>query len=345
MRGHIPNSVATQLWTRYTRWLQQNMPAHYANLAPPASPEAIAELERHLGIELPQGVKDVWRINNGQIHSMHSTSDWTPEMLEAIPTLTFYSTEMVRLAWDSWAKLRASQGEEWLEEMGESCSSMAEGKIRCAYSDPRWIPLWGDLARPDYVGVDLNPDVEGHAGQIINFGRNEDDKFVAAESFEQLLEILLWEVEVGCWLPHQKPERPARDEDGDDEEEDEDDEPTWNGHFFMALHGHFRWRTAGVPRSWSYLVVEDEGTRYFWREDGLSRRDLNQLLGRSFSDGLFVYRSRDHFIRVLREGAAYDLIRGTGEPLARGATRDVALQLLGEFVESAEGPKCPTKEA
>lgn len=39
--------------------------------------------------------------------------------------------------------------------------------------------------------MDLDPDVKGTYGQIINFGRDEEDKFVIAPSLKDFLQLLI----------------------------------------------------------------------------------------------------------------------------------------------------------
>ena len=51
-----------------------------------------------------------------------------------------------------------------------------------------------------YVGVDLEPGPRGTTGQVINFGRDELDKFVLFGSVVELLEWLAEEFERGRFV-------------------------------------------------------------------------------------------------------------------------------------------------
>jgi hypothetical protein len=52
----------------------------------------------------------------------------------------------------------------------------------------------------DYIGLDLDPGPKGTSGQIINFGRNEENHFLCADDFTGLISILHRETVVrGAW--------------------------------------------------------------------------------------------------------------------------------------------------
>jgi cell wall assembly regulator SMI1 len=218
------------LWTRYTLWLRHNVPAAHANLAPGASEDRIAALERLVGCRLPEAVKAVWRLNDGQRVTM--LSNQVVKATPCIPTLSFLSTEMVARVWAEWDALRRDLPRDELEDLHRGTRSLVDGVVRRLYTSPRWIPLWADPTRPDYLGVDFDPGKSGCAGQIINFGRNEDEHFQAASDFDDLLACLVDEVERGSW--------PASEMNFGTER------IPWFGapraHFFNALHARWQGR-------------------------------------------------------------------------------------------------------
>lgn len=189
---------AIELWTRYTNWLHNHAPASHANLAPPAGDAQLAGVEQAIGVALPDDVKAVWKLNDGQRETMMATRI-VPGTV-CLPTLSFLSTSLVIEIWREWASLRASHD---LSGLNAACRSIAPGVVRPLYTHPGWIPLWSDPTRPDYIGLDLAPDERGAPGQIINFGRNEDAHWACAKSFTELLEVLVAEVESGAWPPTQ----------------------------------------------------------------------------------------------------------------------------------------------
>lgn len=69
-------------------------------------------------------------------------------------------------------------------------TSFPEGAIKKKYFNPNWIPILFDNLG-NYIGIDLDPDVNGTVGQVINFGRDEEEMFVIADSLEQFFNFNL----------------------------------------------------------------------------------------------------------------------------------------------------------
>ena len=148
-----------------------------------------------LSLSLPDEVKAVWRINNGQNETMLASS-LVPGVV-CLPTLSFLSTHLVIAVWREWAELRRTSTD--LAELQAAGRSASPGVVQPLYTHAAWVPLWADPTRADSIGIDLAPAEKGTSGQVINFGRNEERHFVFAERFERLLEVLLEEVESGAW--------------------------------------------------------------------------------------------------------------------------------------------------
>lgn len=189
--------TTAELWTRYVAFLRDHVPAAHANLAPGASEERITALEQTIGCRLPEAVKVVWRMNDGQLATM--LANHIVEATPCIPTLSFLSTEMVARVWSEWTELRRYLPAAELQALDGGTRSLVPGVVKPLYSSPLWIPLWADPTRADYLGIDVDPGEAGRVGQIINFGRNEDDHFQAATDFDDLLVCLVAEVESGRW--------------------------------------------------------------------------------------------------------------------------------------------------
>ena len=223
-----------ELWTRYVSFLRDHVPAAHANLAPGASEDRIAALEQTIGCRVPEPVKVVWRQNDGQRETM--LSNHIVKATPCIPTLSFLSTEMVARVWLEWDGLRGTLPPDERAALDGATRSLVPGVVRPLYTSPLWIPLWADPTRPDYLGIDFDPGQTGRLGQIINFGRNEDDHFQAATDFDDLLICLVAEVESGRW-------RASTMGFGDQV-------IPWFGaprsHFFNALHG--RWERRNPRR-------------------------------------------------------------------------------------------------
>ncbi|MEO5975559.1 MAG: SMI1/KNR4 family protein [Chryseolinea sp.] len=69
-------------------------------------------------------------------------------------------------------------------------TSFPEGAIKKKYFNPNWVPIIFDNLG-NYIGIDLDPDENGTVGQIIVFGRDEEDMFVIADSFHRFLDFNL----------------------------------------------------------------------------------------------------------------------------------------------------------
>lgn len=69
-------------------------------------------------------------------------------------------------------------------------SSTPEDAIKLKYFHFKWLPIFSDLSG-NYLGIDLDPDMEGRKGQVINFGRDEEDMFVLADNLENFFDKLL----------------------------------------------------------------------------------------------------------------------------------------------------------
>ncbi|UGT42866.1 SMI1/KNR4 family protein [Nocardia yamanashiensis] len=228
---------AVTLFGEYVDWLRANVPLAFENLAPPATSTEIADLEHALGQHLPDDVKAVLQLHNGQRATDIATGG--DGAVPCIPTLSFLSTHLILECWSAWVDIREDPNIEQLQSMGEVMPG-AEGRVKPLYSSPGWIPLWSDPARSDYIGLDLDPDTGGIPGQIINFGRDEERHFVCADSFTDLLGFLLEEVRSGRWPASTLVEGEDDDEDYDDAGGYQPEAYPWFGppgeHFFNALY-------------------------------------------------------------------------------------------------------------
>lgn len=161
-------------WYPLNTWMAQEFPDLLASLNPGIPAEQWNPLENELGITLPDSFKAFYEHYNGQE--------------KADPTgfffgLHFLPYEQVQRQWQVWRDIIEMEGEEGMASMSENSVSLVPGKIKPLYANLRWIPFihdWGG----NHVGLDFDPDEDGVVGQVINFGRDEERKFVLADSFE-----------------------------------------------------------------------------------------------------------------------------------------------------------------
>lgn len=73
-------------------------------------------------------------------------------------------------------------------------TSTPAGAIQKKYLHYKWLPVFSDYGG-NYIGVDLDPDINGTIGQVINFGRDVEDMYVLAPNLEVLFERMMQDVQ------------------------------------------------------------------------------------------------------------------------------------------------------
>ena len=146
-------------------------------LNPGASEEELLDLEQHLGISLPEDFRNYLATHNGQTGGI--------EMLFCEPLLT---TSEIKQTWTDWYEV--GEDGEMNDDCAEFMSAHPEGYVKPLYTNPKWIAFTTDYGG-NHLGLDLDPDVKGTSGQVIIFGRDEDEKFLVASSFTEFLAMVV----------------------------------------------------------------------------------------------------------------------------------------------------------
>jgi internalin A len=176
----------------------------YSNLFnPPASGEQIAAYENLTGLEMPHDWKELYTIHNGQ----QQGEKYGLAFIFSLPFLTI--EESMR----QWKVLNEQLGDTSMFD--HKSHSVPADHIREQYVNKGWIPISKDSGG-NYVGIDLNPDVKGTRGQVINFGRDEETKYVIASGLEAYFNYML------ALIRENRLSILAQDDDDADEEEDDD---------------------------------------------------------------------------------------------------------------------------
>jgi cell wall assembly regulator SMI1 len=76
-----------------------------------------------------------------------------------------------------------------------SFTSTPQNTIKKKYFHCKWLPIFSDWGG-NYLGLDLDPDTEGIKGQVINFGRDEEDMFVFASNLEAFFDLILYHINI-----------------------------------------------------------------------------------------------------------------------------------------------------
>lgn len=182
-----------EAWAEYEAFLEAHAPTAFANLAPGASDAALATLEQELQQPLPRDLCTLLRLRDGQVKLGRAC---------AFPGLRFLSCKRIAEEWLSWARFRDNETEDGLGMLDSHASALDPG-VQDVYTHPGWIPLLKLGDRSDYIGVDTVPAEGGILGQVINFGRDEDQHFVASPSLAELIDFSLEELRKameGCSL-------------------------------------------------------------------------------------------------------------------------------------------------
>ncbi|AVK84489.1 SMI1/KNR4 family protein [Lysinibacillus sp. B2A1] len=142
-------------------------------LNPPASEEEIQKVEKEMGIKFPDDIRALYLMHNGE------TEDG-PGLFFGLP---FLSLNDVLQEWHVWEQLE----EEFAME--GSSYSVPTGYIKERYINRSWIPISKDFGGNN-IGIDVDPDEKGRIGQVINFGRDEEVKYVIATQLSDFLEFI-----------------------------------------------------------------------------------------------------------------------------------------------------------
>ncbi|MED1218197.1 SMI1/KNR4 family protein [Bacillus paralicheniformis] len=140
-------------------------------LNPPAAEEDIQKAENEMEVTFPEELRALYLTHNGEKES-------GPGLFFGLP---FLSLQEMITEWRIWKELEGD------EELGEiDAYSVPPCWIKEKYVNRRWIPISRDYGG-NHIGIDLDPDQEGQAGQVINFGRDEEIKYVIAHHVTDLL--------------------------------------------------------------------------------------------------------------------------------------------------------------
>jgi cell wall assembly regulator SMI1 len=183
-------------YDRFERWLAAHCPHILANLQPPATDAELAMLRDRIGATLPDALIRLYRWKNGQ-----------RELRRAGPFygLAFLSIHDALNQWEAWKSLADDDPEYTMEPSG---TSVVPGVVKEVYVNLSWIPFaydWGG----NHIGVDLDPGPNGRVGQVINFGRDEDTRFVLGATVDDFIERIVTELEADNFVPDDEPDDPG----------------------------------------------------------------------------------------------------------------------------------------
>jgi cell wall assembly regulator SMI1 len=168
-----------KVWKNLTDWFATNAPELLETFQPGASEAEIADLERHVGLELPDDFRTFLKLCNGQIQD---------------PQAGFYSGDLMSVT-DIKSTWSMMQGLIKKGTFKDSTSYPGKG-VNAAWWNPAWVPFisW---TTGDNTCIDLDPAKGGTRGQVIIFWHDQGDRNIKQASFTEWLEVLLADIECG----------------------------------------------------------------------------------------------------------------------------------------------------
>ena len=169
------------IWNKFKRTVENKFPNFEGALEKGVSIDQITSFESNYKLSLPKDFKEMYQASNGQNNKVNAY---------------FFGMEVLSLegiisAIDLQLSVMDDLAEEW-----DMCSSNPVDHIKLGYVNPGWVPIFHG-GSGNYLGVDLDPGPTGTIGQIINFGRDDEDKFVLADSLESFLTQCIDKIESG----------------------------------------------------------------------------------------------------------------------------------------------------
>lgn len=168
-------------WGELVNWLQKNV-SEELGLRPPAMEADLKAFERGTGFRLPEDLRRVYLINNGQ------KSYTLPGIFMGI---TFISSNEALETWQGWAR-----NAPYPSEFDEEHSAYPPAAVKTGYFRRARLPFAHDYGN-NFIGIDLDPSLAGTVGQVITYGRDELVTYRVAESLSCFLEWLLNEYKNG----------------------------------------------------------------------------------------------------------------------------------------------------
>jgi internalin A len=170
----------TELWGNMLNLLETKYHGISTYLNPPVKESELDSVEKRMGFKLPEELRELYLCNNGQ----------GDNVMGILSGLDFLPLEELYIQWDIWRVLKEGATEEQMKVLSGFCTSFPPHTVKKIYTNTRWIPLTHD-GGGNHIGIDLDPDRKGTTGQIINFGRDEGDKFVIATDLGDYLAFII----------------------------------------------------------------------------------------------------------------------------------------------------------
>lgn len=166
------------------QWLTRHLPEVAESLNPGATDAQLDRLAALIGAPLPEDYRALYKWHNGQREDpQFLTGPWFG--------LRFPSLDEVEAIWSGWGDFA---DDPW-SELNELVVALQPGVVKPLYANRGWIPFAQD--GHNHLGIDLDPDLQGTRGQVINFGRDEDLKLAIAPGVGAFVRWVVAQLQAG----------------------------------------------------------------------------------------------------------------------------------------------------
>jgi cell wall assembly regulator SMI1 len=167
-------------------------------LNPAATPQQIAKLEQKTGIKLPEDLRALYLIANGQQDAFKVTyRTGQPNIIELpfavapdgyvgnlFGSYHFLSTIEAEKEWENWRVIYSGSSQAERDDFDDNIEIREGDPVRKQYANLRWLPFARDGGGNSYA-VDMDPAPGGRAGQVIVIGPDEDLRRVLAPNIKE----------------------------------------------------------------------------------------------------------------------------------------------------------------
>jgi cell wall assembly regulator SMI1 len=174
------DTPVARAWSRLDRALEKFKRPPAAKLSRGADAAAFEKFAAATRLSLPDELRGYWAAHDGQSGDLGLAAGFR-----------FLSLSEAAKSLVDWAATRKQLGED-LKMLDRRSRSHPSGAIQKKYSLAGWLPLLSDW-EGNHIGIDLDPGPDGKVGQVINFGRDEDEKYVLFPGVVDLVEWLAGE--------------------------------------------------------------------------------------------------------------------------------------------------------
>ncbi|HJT30682.1 MAG TPA: SMI1/KNR4 family protein [Pirellulales bacterium] len=179
------------LWRRLENHLQQTFPAALRSLNPPATEEQLARAERMLGFALPEDIKQLLLVHDGQLQETGRPPHTVPLIpsTEAATWGEFAPLDLIVHSSNSYNATDWSEQLEHYEFDGPVCRDPALRML-----------VFVDAGSGDVLAMDLNPPPEGEYAQVVAINHDPPQLIVRSPSLRDWFEELVARYESGRYV-------------------------------------------------------------------------------------------------------------------------------------------------